>query len=215
MLRKTYHRLLRIYQAVQILNKFGHKVSNKKKLSIDKEGNPIPWYTYPAIHYLNQLDLTDKNIFEWGSGYSSIYFSDRAKKVYSVDHNKDWYEQILKTKKNNHSLSLATDKDYISHITTYNCKFDVIIIDGVLRKECTSIATDYLKEGGIIIFDNCDRHPSESKLLREKGLIQTDFHGFGPGVRHTWTTSIFYDRNFNFKPLTHQPLHPLGSNEIK
>ena len=35
------------------------------KVCVDKDGNPIPWYTYPAIEYLSQFDYSDKKIFEF------------------------------------------------------------------------------------------------------------------------------------------------------
>ena len=54
---------------------------------VDKEKSKIPWYTYPAIEYLNNIDFTDKIVFEYGSGNSSFYWAGKAKFVYSVEHN--------------------------------------------------------------------------------------------------------------------------------
>lgn len=31
-----------------------------EKVCVDRDGNPIPWYTYPAIEYLSQFDYRDK-----------------------------------------------------------------------------------------------------------------------------------------------------------
>lgn len=213
--RTFYHPYLRIYQAVKTLNRYGHRLSNKKRYSVDLNGKALPWYTYPTIHYLDQLDLSNKKIFEWGSGYSSIYFSERAKQVFSVESNEEWHKDISRKKIKNHVLTLANGKEYIENIKKHQSQFDIIVIDGILRTECVNIATDYLNKGGIIILDNSDRYPDDSKFLRDKGLIQIDFHGFGPGVRHTWTTSIFLNRDFDFQPLTQQPLHPLGPGEVK
>ena len=33
-----------------------------EKVCVDKEGNPLPWYTYPAIEYLAQFDYSQKMI---------------------------------------------------------------------------------------------------------------------------------------------------------
>ena len=37
--------------------------SMKKKNCLDKNNNPIPWYTYPAIEYLQNLDFAKKGFF--------------------------------------------------------------------------------------------------------------------------------------------------------
>lgn len=39
---------------------------------INKNREPIPWYTYPAIEYLSSLDFSNKNIFEYGGGNSTL-----------------------------------------------------------------------------------------------------------------------------------------------
>lgn len=49
-------------------NQYGQFQSIKKWSCIDKDGNPIPWYTYPAIEYLSNLDFSNKIILEWGGG---------------------------------------------------------------------------------------------------------------------------------------------------
>ena len=57
-------------KAIEMLQKeFALERSIDEKLCLDKEGNPIPWYTYPAIEYLSQFDYQDKKIFEFGCGY--------------------------------------------------------------------------------------------------------------------------------------------------
>ena len=36
----------------------------------------------------------DKVMLEWGSGGSTIEFSPKLKKYYSIEHNKEWYENV-------------------------------------------------------------------------------------------------------------------------
>jgi hypothetical protein len=52
-----------------------------EKVCVDRDGNPLPWYTYPAIEYLSQFDYGEKTIFEFGCGYSSLFWAERAAKV--------------------------------------------------------------------------------------------------------------------------------------
>lgn len=55
-----------------------------------------PWITYKAVQWLD--NYLDKNMimFEYGSGDSTLYFSERVKKIVSVEHNKIWYDKIYK-----------------------------------------------------------------------------------------------------------------------
>ena len=46
---------------------FAIEKSIDEKICADRDGNPIPWYTYPAIEYLSQFDYSDKKIFERGA----------------------------------------------------------------------------------------------------------------------------------------------------
>ena len=43
-----------------------------EKVCVDRDGNPLPWYTYPAIEYLSQFDYGEKTIFEDGGRYDVI-----------------------------------------------------------------------------------------------------------------------------------------------
>ena len=37
---------------------FAIERSIDEKVCVDKDNNPIPWYTYPAIEYLSQFDYS-------------------------------------------------------------------------------------------------------------------------------------------------------------
>ena len=87
--------------------------------------------------------------------------------------------------------------------------FDCIIVDGSARKRCAGAALKYLKPGGLMILDNSDWFPNTAKLMREAGLIQVDFHGFGPINGYSWTTSFFLSRDF--KPKLSEARQPLYS----
>lgn len=68
--------------------------SNKSTMSMG-----LPWMTYDAIDFLKKISSAEMNVFEWGSGGSTIFFASRCKQVISVEHNKDW-SNILKDKLN-------------------------------------------------------------------------------------------------------------------
>ena len=64
---------------------YGHLNSQRSKSCVNGNGEPIPWFTYPSIEYLNQLDLSGKTMLEWGAGNSSIFFSKRVKELISIE----------------------------------------------------------------------------------------------------------------------------------
>ncbi len=172
---------------------------------VDKDRNKIPWYTYPTIEFLSNLDFSQKSIFEFGSGNSSIYWAKKAANVISVEHNQEWFEKVKSNFGENQTLLYKeNNEEYENSILEFDQKFDVIIIDGIRRVECSKVIENCLNtesnEGFLVILDNSDWYKETSKYLREKlNLIEVDFHGFGPINNYTWTTSIFLSRNFDFK----------------
>jgi predicted O-methyltransferase YrrM len=93
-----------------------------------------------------------------------------------------------------------------------DAKYDVIVIDGIYRVSCSQIASNLLKNGGIIILDNSDWHTTAAGILRGKGFLQVDMFGFGPINDYTWATSLFFDRGFAMKTKSEiQPKHGIGS----
>lgn len=73
---------------------------------IDSNNNPIPWYTYPSIEYLSNLDFSNKRVLEWGSGNSSLFWAKRAKEVVSIENDQTWFDMINSKKLNNQSIYL-------------------------------------------------------------------------------------------------------------
>jgi hypothetical protein len=193
--------------------KYGHWQSVKTKQSIRVDGEPIPWYTYPAIEYLDQLDFTAKTVFEWGAGNSSRYWARSAKSVISVEDDPIWYRKIQQYRSDNLDIHLIQDKQrYIDAIRQNDQKYDVIIVDGSYRHQCALIAPMFLRDGGVIVLDNSDWYPDSAKPLRDAGLLQVDFSGFGPVGWYTWATSLFFRRDFHISGKSSVQPHPsLGS----
>lgn len=163
-----------------------------KGAPVGQKGEPIPWFTYPAIEYLKQFDFSDKKIFEYGAGNSSIFWAQRAMQVTAVESDRQWYEHVSKLRPPNLSLILETDRErYISSIGRDNETFDVIVIDGLWRNSCADICVDHLSDQGMIIFDNSDRRYDGCTKLRKRGFFQIDLSGFSPINGYASTTSIF------------------------
>ena len=191
---------------------YGYLRSIRQKACVDKDGRPIPWYTYSSIEYLKQLDLSAKSVFEFGSGNSTLFWSKEVGKIVSVEHDQGWYNRLSDQVSDNVEYRLCVEKaEYLDSITTFE-PFDIIIIDGVFREQCAQRAIDRLKPGGFIILDNADWWVDAARFLREKDLIQIDFYGPGPLVPYTWCTSLFFSRSFQWQTkYVNQPTHGLGS----
>lgn len=196
-----------------LLEKLGNKLSFETQSSINKKGEPLPWFTYPAIEYLNQLNLKEYNVLEWGCGNSTKYFSARTNSITSIESNPEWFKKIKNIEEVNSEIYLKeTKEEYTRFPTTLTKKFDIIIIDGIYRDECVNTAIGLHNKKCFIILDNADRYPDLCKILRDSNYLEIDFHGFGPINNYTWTTSFFYPNEGMTKliPLQNQPLIPTG-----
>lgn len=165
---------------------------------MDGQNNELPWYTYPSITYLNQLDFAECEIVEFGCGFSTLFWSSKAKYVTSIERDELWYIEVSeKIKNDNVDLQLHSDRDeYFKQLDSLSKrKYDVIIIDGRDRYLTTKSMVSALRHGGIIIFDNSDWYPSSCSFLRQSGFSQIDFAGFGPINNYTWCTSVFINGN--------------------
>ncbi len=172
----------------------------------DANGAPIPWFTYPAIEYLEGIDLSEVVIFEFGSGYSTRYWSKRSRRVVAVEDNLVWADEVQKKLGTNALLiSVKSNKEYTAAISLHGEMYDVIVIDGTDRFECANAVEGRLREGGFVILDDAEKHPDAAAVLRSFDLIEVDFAGFAPVVSYTKTTSFFFHPGFRRTPR-HPPL---------
>ncbi|MFI3290756.1 MAG: hypothetical protein R3Y46_02630 [Opitutales bacterium] len=208
---------------LKVLELYGFNKSVEVGRSVDAQGEPIPWYTYPAIEYLSALDFKDCSVFEFGSGSSSIWWAKRAKEVYSVESSKEYYDRLIENKQDNNTVFLIDNNDdYSECIVKQNKIFDIIVIDGKRRLECIEKALPFLSPKGMLIFDNSDRalvfnhYKRALQRLNQEDFIQVDFKGFTPINMYTAVTSIFFKRDCDLTNKNHmQASKAIGSYHIK
>lgn len=193
----------------------------------DRENNYVPWFTYPAIEALKNWDLSEKRVFEYGSGYSTLFWASRAKEVVSVEHNRGWHEKIAALAPSNARVILAPiDRDdydpspelleqFRAYAEAIDGRFHVIVIDGYARSrvryQCARAALPHLDSNGLVILDNSDWLPATALFLRQSNLIEVDLNGPVPGNSYSQTTSFFFTREFDFQPAgPRQPAMPVG-----
>src|SRR3954447_8579526 len=88
---------------------YGHLASVRAGRAVDRDGNPLPWYSYPAIEYLRQLDFRTKTVFEYGSGMSTLFWASVACRVVSVEDDERWFASIAPRVPLNATVLLQSD----------------------------------------------------------------------------------------------------------
>src|SRR5258705_3177616 len=105
--------------------KYGHFLSSQMRLPVSAAGEPLPWYTYPSIEYLQQLDFSARHVFEFGAGNGSQFWAQRAKSVTSVEHDPEWFGIVEQRKRPNQTLLLHQNLEtYALAIATFARNFD-------------------------------------------------------------------------------------------
>lgn len=178
---------------------------------VDGSGEPIPWYTYPAIEFLKSLDLSNSRVFEYGCGNSSIFWAQRASAVFAVENDAEWAHIVRNLNVPRLTIVDAVDREvYISAAETVGGNFDVVIVDGRFRRACVQVASKVVQQAGMIIFDNADWYPDACADLRGQGWFQIDFSGLGPINPYAWTTAVFLKTPAAFQRLP--DVSPVGGN---
>lgn len=171
------------------------------KQPLDKNGRPIPWFTYPAIDFLKERLNKELSVFEYGCGNSTLFFSERIKEIISVETDFEWYNKIKPKLKSNSNLILYDNKlvdyAYEETIKQFDKKFDIIVVDAIKRNEVMIVAVDYLNPSGVIILDNSniEDYKSGIEYLLSKGFNKLDFWGIQAGYLNKTCTTIFYKSN--------------------
>jgi hypothetical protein len=163
---------------------------------VTRDGKPLPWYTYAAISFLEARLQPDMHVFEYGTGHSTLWYASRVAKVVSVEHDPSWGQLISKEAPANVSIVLeAEPASYVQEIHRHNTRFDVVVVDGIHRVECTQAAVDNVADDGVIVWDNSDWEEfarARNEIPEFAAFRELPFSGFGPcGVR-TWCTSVLY-----------------------
>lgn len=186
------------------LNEVGWFHSRRTGRPVDKNGNPIPWYSYPAIDFLDLRLRKPLRVFEYGSGNSTLFFATRVGEVVSVEHDRHWFSFVRESLPDNARLELHTEEDdYVNSIAGHG-KFDVIVIDGMSRLRCAQESIHNLTDGGVVVWDNSAHYSAsnatEYEAIRDfflsEGFNELPFSGMAPvGTKYTQTSVIYRDEN--------------------
>jgi len=140
------------------------------------------------IQHLNPDDI----MLEWGSGGSTLEFSNYVKKYFSIEHNEEWYEKVKNEINNNTFIFLVKPnkkkwekpvkrkqfKDYVEFVhqifNDFNIlKFDKVLVDGRARIFCVEEVVKYLHKDSLVFVHDWHRMRYR-KMLKYLKVIETD-----------------------------------------
>ena len=201
-----------LFLTYKLRNDFGFLESSRNNIPVNGNGEIMPLYTYPCYEYLNSIDWTDAKVFEFGCGWSTFWWESLGADIYGVDNDQVWIDKI--NSHGNLNIKMETnEKKYSKSIYEHEMKFDVIVLDSIVRYNCACSAMDKLNFGGIIVLDNSDWYTNTKELLdKNSDLIPIHFHGFKVQHVESETTSCYIHRDFNKKARS---ILPMGGTERK
>lgn len=152
---------------------------SKRKILLDKAEIKL------IKDYLEPNDL----MLEWGSGLSTIFFSQYVKKYYSIEHNFRWFYWVKKRVPNNVKIEFVMPnlpitipskreqfKEYIEIVhklgVPYFCK---VFIDGRARQWCAEEVLSYINNNSIVFIHDF--------YTRERYLPILDFYEKIDGIK--------------------------------
>jgi hypothetical protein len=177
------------------LKKYGWFKSYHTKRSVDASGNPLPWYTYPFIIFLEPRIKPTFEVFEYGSGNSTKWYAGKVSSITAVEHETAWVDIVRPMLPGNAEiLHRELGDTYIQAVGERKRKYDIIVVDGRKRVKCTMFAADFLTDSGVLILDNSERefYDDARKFMKDRGFRKLDFYGMAPIVSHETCSTVFY-----------------------
>jgi len=198
--------LLRIYRHQlqnkdSYLNVTGWTRSVAENRPCQSDGSAVPWMNYSVITLLQCRLNKQMRLFEYGSGYSTLFFSELTGEVISLEYDPAWYEKISKKlPANARVMQVKSDVDgcYCRAIHQVDGYFDIVVVDGRDRVNSIKQALGKLNEEGIILLDDSqrERYQEGIKYMICQGFKRLDLEGLKPADHGLDRTTIFYrDKN--------------------
>lgn len=203
LIKKHLWPLIAVYRLFLVRDSYLHSTGWLRSLKSDypcaADGEPVPWINYPMITFLQARLTKDLRVFEYGSGFSTLFFQRLVCEVVSAEHNDAWLGALTaKVSSNVTLLSVPSDAEYSRAISLCAKAFDVVLVDGIDRVNCVRMAFDHLTEQGVVILDDSQRsaYRESFDVAESRGFRSLSFEGLKPSGHSCDSTTIFYrDRN--------------------
>lgn len=191
----------------------GHFLSCMKNRAVNQEGEPIPWYSYPAVDFLRSRDHSGRSVLEFGAGYSTLFWAKQCRKVVAFEGDPRWLKELEA------KIPPGAELRAISQESPGRClqeaqekladggygKFDLVIIDGLHRERLVELSARWVSPGGAIITDNTESY-GFLDAFQGIGFQRIDFFGHAPGVLLPHCTSVHFKEGcYLFDPASPVP----------
>lgn len=179
---------------IRALQQIGWIESVKHGRPIDAEHRPVPWFTYAAISFLDQVVPESANVLEIGGGSSSLWWAARKCRVTVIEEKQIWADELRAQGVKDIAIAPSAEgvRELLQAFLDSGSSFDVVVVDGIEpRNDYLHEAAALVEDNGILVFDNSDRTAYRPALDGLKGFHRFDFFGIGPQNGYAWATSIF------------------------
>jgi len=142
--------------------------------------------------FLSSSLQKDHVMLEYGSGSSTSFISSYVKKLYSVEHDRDWYKKVKDQTKHLPNVEMIhvapnTNKpgklkpaqydwfvDYINWPKTQNTIFDVVLIDGRARQWVAESILDNIRDDSLVFIHDYGKRkrPRYDRVLEFYDVVE-------------------------------------------
>lgn len=194
-------RLLAYKNLIQFEGSYLHQAgwlrSLKEGRPCDARGNPIPWMNYSIVSLLESRLNASLTIFEYGSGYSTLFYAAHTGKVVSIEYDETWHKIISTHAPENTTIRLISkdvDGSYCRSILSEDKNFDIVVVDGRDRVNCIKQSLSRLTSRGVIILDDSSRpkYAEAFEVVKDQGFRCLRLSGLKPSGRSMHESTIFY-----------------------
>lgn len=190
----------------------GHFRSSLFRRAMGPRGQPLPWYSYPAIHFLAARDHSRRHVLEFGGGQSTLWWAQRAASVTTLEGDARWAARLRARAPGTVRVHEARMDDARTNVADVERlllefgreRYDVIVIDGLYRGELVDLARRHLAPDGVLVGDDSEGYGFH-EAFRSTDLMRVDFYGHAPGVWKEHCTSLWFGPEADLL----RPAHPI------
>ena len=125
-----------------------------------------------------------KTVLEWGSGGSTVYFPKEHPEIerwVSVEHDPVFGKAIMEKVAHSVEVKVVPLEEYLSSVS--GVKADLILIDGVMRRECLMLSKAHLNPYGLVLLHDAGRSEYQDFIGRWEGPHQKMVDGEIPETK--------------------------------
>jgi predicted O-methyltransferase YrrM len=160
-----------------------------------------------AAQAIERYLAADMRVFEYGGGWSTVWFAGLCKHIVSVEHDPAWAVEIERALRKARLWSrvelIVTDKQNIAAAIDSYGEFDLVFVDcwDDQRAPAVRHALGHIKPGGWLVLDDSGRSrlADTRQYLRDAGWERQIFNG-----KHTRKTGVVRDHQTSiYRQVSH------------